>query len=43
MFQNTFFTEHFWTTAFEYPNNIPRAFETKYEKNEGNDIPNTYL
>ena len=39
-FKNTFFTEHFRTTASEYWNNMPRAFKTKCKSN---DILVTYL
>ena len=42
-FKKNFCTEHHRTTASEYRNNMPRAFKTKYEKNESNDIFITYL
>ena len=43
IFKNDFFTEHHRTTVSEYRNNMSRAFKTKYEKNESNDIFITYL
>ena len=43
VFKNTLFTEHFRTTASMYRNNMPRAFKTKCEKNESNDILITYF
>ena len=43
MFRNNFFKELFRTAASEYPKNMLRAFKTKCEKNESNDILVTYL
>ena len=42
-FKNTLFKDHFWTTASESRNNMPKAFKTKFEKDESNNIPITCL
>ena len=42
-FKNNLFKDHFWTTASESRNNMPKAFKTKFEKDESNDIPITCL
>ena len=43
IFKNIFFTEYLQATASEYRNNMPAVFKTKYEKNDSDDIPITYL
>ena len=43
MFKDILFIEHFPMTTSEYHNNMPRAFKTKCEKNETNDILITHL